>query len=90
MSPGKCHLRLSLISAFDGKEIPILFAANPKASMTSAILMLTFQKMDKAGITQHSFDEKGNQYIPAAVLDGHISHMGKKFLRYINNENTCW
>jgi hypothetical protein len=46
MGPGKRHPRLSLISVIDGKEIPILFAANPKASMTSAILMQTFKKMN--------------------------------------------
>jgi hypothetical protein len=62
----------------------------PKASMMSAILMQTFQKMDKAGITQCNIDEKGNQYIPAAVVNCHISRMGKNFLRYIIKENTCW
>jgi hypothetical protein len=35
-----------------------LFAANPKASMTSAILLQTFKKMDKAGITQRGVDKK--------------------------------
>ncbi len=88
MGPGERHPGLSLISVIEGKEIPILFAANPKASMTSAILMQTFKKMDKAGITQCSIGKKGNQYIPAAVIDGHISRMGKDFLRCINKENT--
>ena len=46
--------------------------------------------MDKAGITQHGVDKKGNQYVPAAVVDGHIYRMGEVFLRYINKENTHW
>jgi hypothetical protein len=90
MGPGKSHPVLSLFSVVDGKEITILFAAIPKASMMCATLMQTFQKMDKGGITQRGVDEKGNQYVPAAVVDGHKSHMGKDFLRYINKENTCW
>ncbi len=57
MGPGKRHPGLSLISTVDRKEIPVLFAANPKASMTSTILMQTFQKMDKAGITQRGVDK---------------------------------
>ena len=51
MGPGKCCPGISLISVIDGKEILILFAANPKASMTSTILMQTIKKMDKARIT---------------------------------------
>jgi hypothetical protein len=90
IGPGKRHPGLSLISAIDGKEIPILFAANSKASMTSTILRKTFQKMDETGITQRGVDENGNQYIPAAVIDGHISRMGEDFLRYINDSQTRW
>jgi hypothetical protein len=69
-----------------GKEIPTLFAATPNASMTSAILKKTFQKMDKAGITQRGVDEEGKPYCPAAIIDGHISQMGEDFVRYINFE----
>ena len=58
IGPGKRHPGLSLLSA-DGKEIPVLFAANPKASMTSTILKETFKKMDELGITQHGVDEFG-------------------------------
>ncbi len=90
IGPGKRHPGLSLISAIDGKEIPILFATNPKASMTSTILRKTFQKMDETGITQRGVDENGNQYVPAAVIDGHISRMGEDFLRYINDSQTRW
>ena len=68
----------------------MLFAATPKASMTSTILMETFQKMDKSWITQHGVDENGNMYRPAAVIDGHLSQMGKDFLRYVNDEETNW
>jgi hypothetical protein len=90
MGPGKRHPGLSLISTVDGKDIPVLFAANPKASMTSTILTQTFKKMDEAGITQRGVDKNGNQYVPAAVFDGHISRMGEDFLRYINKEGSCW
>jgi hypothetical protein len=69
---GKWHPGLSLLSPVDREEIPVLFAATPKASMTSTILMETFQKMDKSWITQHGVDENGNMYRPAAVIDGHI------------------
>jgi hypothetical protein len=89
MGPGKRHPGLSLISTVDGKDIPVLFAANPKASMTSTILTQTFKKMDEAGITQRGVDKNGNQYVPAAVFDGHISRMGEDFLRYINKEGSC-
>ena len=58
IGPGKRHPGLSLLSA-DGKEIPMLFAASPKASMTSTILKETFKKMDELGITQHGVDEFG-------------------------------
>ena len=34
MGPGKRHLELSLISTIDGKKIPVLLDANPKASMS--------------------------------------------------------
>ncbi len=68
----------------------MLFAATPKALMASTILMETFQNMDEAGITQHGVDENGNTYRPAAVIDGHISWMGKDFFRYVNDEETNW
>jgi hypothetical protein len=70
MGPGK---------AIDGKKIPVQFADNPKASMTSTIMMEKFQKVDKMGITQWGVDKNRSQYIPAAVNDGHISHTGKVF-----------
>jgi hypothetical protein len=47
--------------------------------MTSAILKKTFQKMDKAGITQGVVDEEGKPYRPAAIIDGHISRWAKIF-----------
>jgi hypothetical protein len=73
--PGKRHPGLSLLSPVDREEIPVLFAATPNASMTSTILMETFQEMDEAGITQRGVDENGNMYCPATVIDGHISRM---------------
>ena len=57
MRPGKRCPGLSLIWTVDGKEIPVLFAATPKASMTSTILIQTLQKMDEAGITQRGVEE---------------------------------
>ena len=89
IGPGKRHPGLSLLSA-DGKEIPVLFAANPKASMTSTILKETFKKMDELGITQHGVDEYGKTYRPAAVVDRHISRMGEDFLHYVNEAATHW
>ncbi len=68
----------------------MLFAANPKASMTSTILKETFQNMDKLGITQQGIDENGNTYCPAAVIDGYISWMGEDILRYVNDKETHW
>ena len=64
---GKRHPGLSLLSA-DEKEIPMLFVANPKASMTSTILKETFKTMDELGITQRGVDEDGKTYRPAAVV----------------------
>jgi hypothetical protein len=90
MGPGKRHPRLSLISVIDAKEIPTLFAANPKASMTSTILMQTFQKRMRRGSSYAVLTKLGNQYVPVAVIDGHISRMGEDFLRYINIDNTRW
>ena len=46
IGPGMCHPGLSLVSS-KGKNIPVLFAANKKASMTSGILKETFQKTDE-------------------------------------------
>ncbi len=46
--------------------------------------------MDEAGITQRGVDENGNTYHAAAVIDSHISRMGKDFLRYVNDEETNW
>jgi hypothetical protein len=89
ISHGKRHPGLSLLSA-DGKEVPVLFAAKTKASMTSTILKETFKKMDELGITQRGVDECGNTYHPAAVVGGHISRMGEDFLRYVKEAATHW
>ena len=43
--PGRRFPGLSLFRK-DGTEIPVLFAASPNASMTSAILTATFRAMD--------------------------------------------
>ncbi len=90
MGPNKHHPGLCLISTSDRKKIPILFAANPKASMTSTILMETFQKMDEAGITQRGVNKNENQYVLASVVNGHISSMGEDFLMYMNKKQTHW
>ena len=66
IGPGKRHPGLSLLPA-DGKEIPVLFAANPKALMTSTILKETFKKLDELGITQRGVDEDGKTYTDLGV-----------------------
>ncbi len=66
IGPGKRHPGLSLLPA-DRKEIPVLFEANPKASMTSTILKETFKKMDELGITQRGVDEDGKTYTDLGV-----------------------
>jgi hypothetical protein len=81
VSPRKCHSGLSLSSAVNGKNILVWFAAIPKASMTSTILKETLQIMDEVGITQRGVDGKGDAYLPADVIGGHISRMGKDFLQ---------
>jgi hypothetical protein len=89
LGPGKRHPGLTLVSS-DGKDIPVLFAANTKASMTSGILKEAFKKMDELGITQRGVDQNGITYRPAAVVDGHISRMGEDFLRYVNDADSRW
>ena len=89
IGPGMCHPGLPLVSS-DGKDIPVLFAANTKASMTSGILKEAFKKMDELGITQRGVDQNGITYRPAAVVDGHISRMGEDFLRYVNDADSRW
>ena len=69
---GKQHPGLQL-STPDGKEIPILFAASPNASMTSDILTSAFKQMDEKNITQRGVDDDGNEYYPAALVEGHGS-----------------
>ncbi len=59
IGPGMRHPGLLLVSS-DGKDIPVLFAANTKVSMTAGILKKTFQKMDELGITQRGVDENGS------------------------------
>ena len=90
IGPGKQHPGISLLLPADKKDIPVLFAANSKASMTSTILKDKFQKMDELCITRRGVDEKGITYCPAAVIDGHISRMGEDFLRYVNEAKSCW
>jgi hypothetical protein len=89
IGPGKRHPGLTLVSS-DGRDIPVLFAANMKAPMTSGILKEAFKKMDELGITQQGVDENGTTYLPVAVVDGHISRMGEDFLRYVNDTDSHW
>ena len=87
--PGKRYPGLSLFGP-DGNEIPVLFAATPKASMTSSILKDTFQMMDDLGISQRGVNEDGTEYLPFVIIDGHPSRMGEDFLRYVNDEAHLW
>ena len=87
--PGKRYPGLVLHND-DGKEIPVLFAATPNASITSSILMETFRQMDEKGITQRGVNNDGTPYFPLALLDGHASRMGEEFLRYVNNDDNRW
>jgi hypothetical protein len=89
LGPGKRHPGLTLAYS-DGKDIPVLFAANTKASMTSGILKEAFKKMDGLGITQRGVDNNGITYHPAAVVDGHISRKGEDFFRYVNDADSRW
>ena len=83
------HPGLPLVSS-NGKDIPVLFAGNTKASMTSVILKEAFQKMNELGIMQRGLDNNGITYHPAAVTDRNISRMGEDFLRQVNNTDSCW
>jgi len=87
--PGKRYPGLLLFNA-DGNEIPVLFAATPKASMTSGILMQTFQKMDELNITQRGIGEDGKSYYPLVVIDGHMSRIREDFLCYVNDNEHLW
>ena len=89
MGPGKRYPGLSLFNN-DGNEIPVFFAATKNASMTSTILRDTFREMDGKGITQRGVDEKGKQFYPCVVIDGHISRMGEDYLRYVNDPDHLW
>ncbi|KAL7545121.1 hypothetical protein ACHAWF_013505 [Thalassiosira exigua] len=87
--PGQRYPGLSLFDP-EGKEIPVMFAATPKASMTSAILKDTFKMMDDLGISQRGVNEDGTEFVPFVVIDGHPSRMGEDFLRYVNEETHRW
>ena len=86
---GKCYPGLHLHGK-DGKEIHVLFAATPKASMTSVILMETFKRMDKLGIPECGVDENGKKFWPLFLIDGPTSRMDDEFLIYVNKESTRW
>ena len=59
----------------DGIEIPVLFPASPKASMTSRILMETFKRMDELRTSERSVDENGKDFWPMFLIDGHASRL---------------
>ena len=83
--PGKRYPGLSLFRE-DGTEIPILFAASPNMSMTSAILTATFRAMDKHRITEQGVGKNEEEYYPIVIVDGHILRMGEEFLKYVNDD----
>ncbi len=46
--------------------------------MMSTILHDMFKSMDDVGIAKCDVNKNGNEYFPASLVDGHISHMGEK------------
>ncbi len=58
--------------------------------MTSTILRNMCKAMDDLGITKCGVDENGNVYVPASLVDGHISFMEEDFLSYVNDEISRW
>ncbi len=75
LGPGKRHPGLTLVFPV-GKDIPVMFTANTKASMISGILKEAFKKMDELGITQRGVGENRMTFRPAAVVNGHTSKKG--------------
>ena len=59
--PGKRCPGLHLHGEY-GIEIPVPFAASPKAPTTSRILMETFRRMDELGISERGVDENGKDF----------------------------
>ena len=86
---GKRYPGLSLYGR-DGKEVPVLFAATPNASMDGNVLKQTFEMMDDNGISQRGTDSNGKKYVPFFLLDGHVSRIDEGYLRYINDESHEW
>jgi len=80
--PGKRFPGLSLFDS-NGKEIPVLFAATPSASMVGTILRDTFAALNRLGIARRGTDERGTFY-PCAFIDGHPSRVDCDFLEYVN------
>ena len=87
--PGKRYPGLNLVHP-DGEEVPTMFAASKKGSMTSPILRDMYAAMDRLGIAKRGVDENGIRYVPASLIDGHVSRMGEDFLTYVCNEETKW
>ena len=88
--PGKRFPGLDILDD-EGNEVPVVFAATPNASMTSAVLMQIFKKMDEKGISTRVYDSDGKLVkYPVLILDGHVSRMGEAFLVYINGVGTKW
>ena len=87
--PGKRFPGMVLHDA-DGVKMPVLFAASPKASMTSTILKEMLKMMDEKKITERGVDDDRNPYFPAAIVDGHVSRMGVDFLIYVCEDKNAW
>ena len=86
---GRRYPGLELTCPTTGANIPVLFAASKKASMTSKILKQLFAMMDDCGITSRGVDEStGQRFYPSVIIDGHVSRMGIEFLTYVNEEQT--
>ena len=87
---GKRYPGMNITCPNTGRVVPVMFAASPKASMTSKILKDLMAAMDMKGITSRGVDDNGKKYWPIVFVDGHISRMGEEFLTHINNEMTRW
>ena len=64
--------KLSLFNK-ECNETPLLFAASPKSSIISAILMESFKRMNGLKVTEQGVDENENEFFPACVIDCHAS-----------------
>lgn len=71
---------------FEGHELPTFVCSSPNASITSELLVLMLQEMDRRNIFERS-EELGTPFL---LVDGHHSRTRLPFLKYVNNPLTAW